>query len=32
MFAEIPDIYTWLGSAVIIAAGLLVGWQGAPED
>ncbi len=28
MFAEVPDFYTWLGSAVIIAAGLLVGWQG----
>ncbi len=28
MFFEIPDFYTWLGSAVIIAAGLLVGWQG----
>jgi drug/metabolite transporter (DMT)-like permease len=28
MFAEIPDFYTWVGSAVIIAAGLLVGWQG----
>jgi len=28
MFAEIPDSYTWIGSAVIIAAGLLVGWQG----
>ncbi len=27
MFAEIPDVYTWCGSAVIIAAGLLVGWQ-----
>jgi drug/metabolite transporter (DMT)-like permease len=27
MFAEIPDFYTWLGSAVIITAGLLVGWQ-----
>jgi drug/metabolite transporter (DMT)-like permease len=27
MFAEIPDFYTWMGSAVIIAAGLLVGWQ-----
>jgi drug/metabolite transporter (DMT)-like permease len=27
MFAEIPDVYTWLGSAVIIAAGLLVGWN-----
>jgi drug/metabolite transporter (DMT)-like permease len=31
MFAEIPDFYTWLGSAVIIAAGLLVGWQGRPK-
>ncbi len=28
MFAEIPDFYTWVGSAVIIAAGLLVGWAG----
>lgn len=28
MFSEIPDFYTWLGSAVIIAAGLLVGWHG----
>jgi len=28
MFFEVPDFYTWLGSAVIIAAGLLVGWQG----
>ena len=28
MFAEVPDFYTWLGSGVIIAAGLLVGWQG----
>ncbi len=28
MFAEIPDFYTWVGSAVIIVAGLLVGWQG----
>src|SRR5215475_9226525 len=27
MFAEIPDFYTWLGSAVIIVAGLIVGWQ-----
>jgi len=31
MFAEIPDFYTWIGSAVIIAAGLLVGWQGRPR-
>jgi drug/metabolite transporter (DMT)-like permease len=28
VFAEVPDFYTWIGSAVIIAAGLLVGWQG----
>jgi drug/metabolite transporter (DMT)-like permease len=28
MFAEIPDFYTWAGSTVIIAAGLLVGWAG----
>jgi drug/metabolite transporter (DMT)-like permease len=28
VFAEVPDLYTWIGSAVIIAAGLLVGWQG----
>lgn len=27
MFAEVPDFYTWIGSAVIIGAGLLVGWQ-----
>lgn len=31
MFGEIPDAYTWLGSAVIIAAGLMVGWQGKPK-
>jgi drug/metabolite transporter (DMT)-like permease len=28
IFAEVPDFYTWIGSAVIIVAGLLVGWQG----
>lgn len=27
MFAEVPDFYTWIGSAIIIVAGLLVGWQ-----
>jgi drug/metabolite transporter (DMT)-like permease len=32
MFAEIPDVYTWLGSGVIIAAGLLVGWQSRQKD
>ncbi len=26
MFSEIPDLYTWLGSAVIIASGLFIGW------
>ena len=25
MFAEVPDFYTWLGTALIIGAGLLVG-------
>ena len=25
MFAEIPDLFTWLGTALIIAAGLYVG-------
>lgn len=28
MFSEVPDFYTWLGTAVIIGAGLMVGWQG----
>lgn len=28
LFAEVPDIYTWLGSALIVAAGLMVMWQG----
>jgi drug/metabolite transporter (DMT)-like permease len=28
MFAEVPDLYTWLGTALIVSAGLLVGWQG----
>ncbi len=28
MFAEVPDFYTWLGTAVIVGAGLTVGWQG----
>jgi drug/metabolite transporter (DMT)-like permease len=27
VFAEVPDFYTWIGSAVIIVAGLRVGWQ-----
>jgi drug/metabolite transporter (DMT)-like permease len=27
MFAEVPDRYTWLGTVLIIAAGLLAGWQ-----
>lgn len=25
MFAEVPDFYTWLGTAVIVGAGLMVG-------
>ena len=28
MFAEVPDFYTWLGTVVIVGAGLMVGWQG----
>lgn len=31
MFAEVPDVYTWIGSAVIIGAGLLVGWNSRPR-
>ena len=27
MFAEVPDFYTWLGTAVIVGAGLMVGWR-----
>ncbi len=27
MFAEVPDLYTWRGSALIVGAGLLVGWD-----
>jgi len=27
LFAEVPDLYTWLGTAVIVGAGLLVTWQ-----
>ena len=27
MFAEVPDLYTWLGTALIVGAGLLAGWQ-----
>jgi len=32
IFAEVPDFYTWIGSAVIIVAGLLVGWQGRKKE
>ncbi len=28
MFAEVPDFYTWLGTAVVVGAGLMVGWHG----
>ncbi len=27
LFAEVPDFYTWLGTAVIVGAGLMVGWR-----
>lgn len=26
MFSEVPDVFTWLGAAVIIASGLFIGW------
>jgi drug/metabolite transporter (DMT)-like permease len=26
MFAEMPDIFTWVGAAVIVASGLFIGW------
>lgn len=32
MFAEVPDLYTWLGTAVIVGAGLMVGWQGSKRQ
>jgi drug/metabolite transporter (DMT)-like permease len=28
MFAEVPDAYTWVGTALIVGAGLLIGLQG----
>ena len=27
MFSEVPDFFVWLGSAWIVGAGLMVGWQ-----
>jgi drug/metabolite transporter (DMT)-like permease len=27
MFAEVPDFYTWIGTAVVVGAGLMVGLQ-----
>jgi len=30
MFAEVPDAFTWLGAALIIAAGIYVGISGQP--
>jgi drug/metabolite transporter (DMT)-like permease len=27
LFGEVPDRYVWLGSAVVIGAGLFMGWQ-----
>ena len=31
LFAEVPDLYVWLGTALIVSAGLLVGWRGRSE-
>jgi drug/metabolite transporter (DMT)-like permease len=28
MFGEVPDVYTWMGTALIVGGGLLAGWQG----
>ena len=28
MFSEVPDLYVWLGTALIVLAGLMVGWSG----
>lgn len=28
MFSEVPDLYVWLGTALIVSAGLMVGWSG----
>lgn len=27
LFGEMPDLYTWLGAAVIIGSGLFIGWR-----
>jgi len=27
LFSEVPDLYVWLGSGLIVGAGLMVGWQ-----
>lgn len=31
MFAEVPDLYVWLGTVLIVSAGLLVSWRGRSE-
>lgn len=31
MFAEVPDAFTWMGAALIIAAGLYIGVRGQPD-
>jgi drug/metabolite transporter (DMT)-like permease len=28
MFAEVPDLYVWIGTLLIVGAGLMVGLQG----
>ncbi len=28
IFGEVPDTYVWLGTALIVSAGLMVGWSG----
>ena len=31
LFSEMPDTFTWVGAALIIAAGVYVGLKGQPE-
>ena len=26
LFGEVPDLFTWLGAAVIVGSGLYIGW------
>ncbi|MBX6743171.1 MAG: EamA/RhaT family transporter, partial [Acetobacteraceae bacterium] len=26
-FSDLPDVFTWLGAAIIVASGLYIGWN-----